>query len=65
MAEEKKYDSYATAYLTIQTSYISLEVKQLIETLVVDLNKQGILMYVSVQQGKPGNPPPCPPAGCH
>ena len=63
METEYKKEIYAVSYLNIQSSHISNDLLLFVELLTKRLADDGIVLYTSVQSGKP-TPPPCPPGGC-
>lgn len=66
MAEgtEKKKEEYFAAYLVIQTSDPTENQYKFAELLTKFVKENEGVLYITIQSGKPGNPPPCGPGGC-
>lgn len=61
---EENQNNYFAAYLVIQTSDPTDNQLKFTKLLAEWVQNHNGVLYVTIQSGKPTEPPPCPPGGC-
>jgi len=63
MEEKKPEERYkGVTYISVQSSELQPEFYDHLEKFIMGLDKCRMLVYTTIQSGKP---PGCPPGGCH